>query len=244
MNIKRYKKNIISFAFIIILSLNMTFAVSGQTKDTNYNTIILQDDEQVRIAQANDDNMIYTTTFNKIDNWVQTIATDIYTGEQFKGDIVFIQIPEQEFVVGIRASLKENTFTNYEYTKTYGTTNKWELRRPRSNIFNYYYFKTDETTANSSDLSRFKSYVDSINTLEGQIIMDMGLSGLSIVVSAAAGAGAIFTGGTLSTAAWASIVASAGAHSKLVSTCMSYDTACKNAYDAYWTVYYKSDVYF
>lgn len=153
--------------------------------------------------------------------------------------------PEKSIsVILARAVLQENTFTNYEYTKIYGNPNQWELRRPLSNIFSWEYFKTYETASNAGHISSFKGYVDQINTLEGTIITSYGLMVLSVIVAGAAGAGAIFTGGTLTPAAWASLLAAAGASTAYVNTCVAYDRACKNAYDKYWDTFYSSTVFF
>jgi hypothetical protein len=47
----------------------------------------------------------------------------------------------------------------------------------------------------------------------------------------------------LTPAAWASIVATAGVSKEAANIFMRYDRACKNAYDAYFTAYYSSDVF-
>ena len=62
------------------------------------------------------------------------------------------------------------------------------------------------------------------------------------LAAGAAGAGAIFTDGTLSAAAWGAILSAAGFSTAYVSTCMAYDQSCKDAYDAYWNTYYNSTI--
>jgi hypothetical protein len=227
----------------MVTVLSIPSVASAQTTNSNdpYNTVILADSDQQKVVETSDENSIYVTTYDKEANTVQVSVTNISTGDVSVGVPTSVN-PSNEPEMSLFASLSQSTFTNYEYIKTYGSTNVWELRRPDSSIFTYYYFKTNETSTNSSDLNSFKTYVDSINSLEVEIVLAYGASALSVVVAGAAGAGAIFTGGTLTMAAWASIVTAAGVAQSAVRTFMSYDTACRNAFDKYFTVYYNSTI--
>lgn len=213
--------------------------------DNNYQAKVIENSADYKISESYDSEYKYTVILNKIDNTIQLNKEDLTTGDIQYGEETAISVPAtSKGLMSAAAVLEQNTFTNYEYTKTYGTTNKWELRRPDSSVFSYYYFKTDETSSNSTALGQFKTYVDQINTLEWQIILNFSLSALSMCVSAAAGAGAIVTGGTLTPAAWAAIATTAGVSANYLNTLISYDSACSNAYDRYWTVYYSSNVYY
>lgn len=210
-------------------------ALASSPQTDGYHTSILTDNSSVRISQTSDDNFTYIATYDKSTGTIQLTQTSNTTGAQKVGDIAPIK-PQT------RASLEEKTFTNYEYEITYGSPNTWELRRPGDNAFNWVYFKTKETSKNRSYLTTFRSAVDKINVQEGAIVGALGMSALSVLAAGAAGAGAIFTGGTLSAAAWGAILSAAGFSTAYVSTCMAYDQSCKDAYDAYWNTYYNSTI--
>ena len=234
-------KKIISLALSLVMLLTMS--VSAFAAETEpYNTLVLKDTEAVRITQTSDDDFTYVATYDKINNTVQLVQTDNLTGEENVGEIAQIQTLTTDNTPQVRASLEEKTFTNYEYEKTYGTPNKWELRRPGDNAFNWIYFQTYETSSNKEYLKAFKDAVDDINVQEGAIVTSLGMAGLSYLAAGAAGAGAIFTGGTLSAAAWGALLSAGGFSTAYVATCMAYDQSCKDAYDAYWETYNHSTI--
>lgn len=222
----------IMLSFIMIISTSITtFASTGY--DSSYNLTILEDSNSQKIVQTSDDDYTYIVTQDKINNTIQftSIKKDTNTS------IIGKKISTNNLS---KSSIYENTFTNYEYTKTFGNPNTWELRRPDGSLTGTYYFKTYEVTKNKSYISTFKSAVDNINTLEGSMVAKGGISFLTSMAAGAISAGAIVTGGTLSAAAWTALVASAGASASFVSVCMDWDRACKTAYDAYFDTYTKS----
>lgn len=228
-------KKCVSVLLFFALCFTMTVTAFAAT-DNNYNKKVLRDDTAVRIVQTSDEDFIYTATYNKQTKTIQLTQTDKKSGATKTGDVAPVNL------VQTRASLEEKTFTNYEYEITYGSPNKWELRRPGDNALNFVYFQTYETSSNSSYLEKFMNAVDDINVQEAEIVGALGMSGLSVLAAAAAGAGAIFTGGTLSAAAWGAILSAAGFSGAYVAACMAYDQSCKNAYDAYWNTYYNSTI--
>ena len=234
--IKHPFKKLVSIALSAVMIMGMSVTALASSPQTDgYHTSILTDNSSVRISQTSDDNFTYIATYDKSTGTIQLTQTSNTTGAQKVGDIAPIK-PQT------RASLEEKTFTNYEYEITYGSPNTWELRRPGDNAFNWVYFKTKETSKNRSYLTTFRSAVDKINVQEGAIVGTLGMSALSVLAAGAAGAGAIFTGGTLSAAAWGAILSAAGFSTAYVSTCMAYDQSCKDAYDAYWNTYYNSTI--
>lgn len=234
--IKNSLKKLICFALSVTMVMGMTITSSAAPAATDsYNTTILQDTDEVRTAQTSDTDFTYIATYDKDSGTIQLTQINNYTGEEKVGDVA--PLTPQPL-----ASLEEKTFTNYEYEITYGNPNTWELRRPGDNMFNWVYFKTHQTSKNQSYLTTFRNAVDDINIQEGAIVGSLGMSALSIIAAGAAGAGAIFTGGTLSAAAWGAILSAAGFSTTYVATCMAYDKSCKNAYDAYWNTYYNSTI--
>ena len=109
------------------------------------------------------------------------------------------------------------------------------LLKSGRHIFNWEYFETTETSKNKFYLDSFKQEVDKLDSIEKKLIASVGVTTLSTI--AAAGAGAIFTGGTLSTAAWASIASTAGAGAVSVNLLMDYNRICKDAYYYYMKVW-------
>ncbi|MFV0504658.1 MAG: hypothetical protein ACK5LT_11950 [Lachnospirales bacterium] len=68
-----------------------------------------------------------------------------------------------------RVSKKQDTFSNYEYTKYYGEQDTWQLRRPKKSLLSYYCLNKVETPKNSSEIKRFYKAVEDIDSLEKKL---------------------------------------------------------------------------
>ena len=237
-------KKKISILLVIAMCLTLSVPAFATEQYDLYNTNVIDDNSDVRIVQTSDEHYTYTATFDKEAKTLQLVQVNNATGEVVTGDIVPVKEFSENLPVQTRASLEENTWTNYEYTKTYGNPNEWELRAPGDNIFTIIYFKTYEEEDNEVHLSDFMDAVDEVNTTEGVMISSVGLYGLSVLAAGAAGAGAIFTGGTLSSAAWAALLAAGGFAKEALDACTDYDQACKDAYDSFWETFYASEVFY
>lgn len=203
------------------------------TTSSPYNITVLEDTSNKKVVQTCDENYIYITTFDKSNDTMQFTQIDIVTNVSVIGkEVSGVDAISVTSYASARTSIKENTFTNYEYTKTYGNPNEWELRRPDGSLTGTHYFKTYEVSNNASYIATFKSAVDTINTKEGKIVAAFRLAVLGNLAAAAISAGAITTDGALTPAAWTSIIAAAGANTAYVSICIAWDNACKRAYDA------------
>ena len=245
---RKIMQRILSSALVVVAALNLSvavFASNAPMQEYYSNNAVISENETIKISETHDAVATYRTVIDKKEHTVQMIV--IYkngkTVASKEVEIDAFSLEAAEHTFNTRASIKENTFSNYEYTITYGSQNTWELRRPDGNAGTYY-FKTYETTKNAAYLAAFKGYVDTINEIEFAIIRKASLYALSCLVAGATGAGAIFTGGTLSPAAWASLVAAAGCGDAVLAECFRLDRACKNAYDSYWNAYYKSEVFY
>lgn len=128
-------------------------------------------------------------------------------------------------------SINENTFINYEYTIYYSKPIKWNIRRPQANPINWYYYDTTETSVNRSDLYNLKNEVDKINDVEWKILAAIPTAILSTIYAIGTVQAALTSGGTLSQAAWTSIIASVSAGAAVVILCLDLQRYCKNAYD-------------
>ena len=234
-------KSIVAMLLSMVMLLSTTIMTFADSSIANVNVVMIEDSSQKRIAEASDEFYTYRTIYDKDANTVQVIRIEKKTGEILNGDEVLIDgVGGDTGTSVLAATLTENTFTNYEYTKWYGSRNTWELRRPDGSLTGRYYFQTYEVSQNASYIEKFKSAVDAINVQEGEIILSFGTSGVVYFGGAAAGAGAIFTGGTLSAAAWGSILAAYGATTAHIALMMNYDSNCKRAYDSYMEVFTKS----
>lgn len=231
---------ILSMAMLLSLSVS-AFAVELDTTDA----IILEDNSSIRMAQTEDGSFIYEAIYDKVNNTVQLIQINKRTGTKIAGEVTQIPIFEKkiELASANAATQEEKTFTNYEYKKTYGSPNKWELRKPGDVAFlTKDSFKTYETSRNKEFITAFKKAVDSINIQEGKIVEALGLAALSYLAGGAAGAGAIFTGGTMTAAAWAALLVAGGYSKNYVDVVMEYDSFCKDAFDAYNETYTHSKI--
>ncbi|SHL79737.1 hypothetical protein SAMN02745136_05717 [Anaerocolumna jejuensis DSM 15929] len=133
----------------------------------------------------------------------------------------------------------QNTFSNYEYTKTYGSPNVWELRRPDGSLNGTYYFKTNETSTNRNYLTAFYDAVESINSTEGKLIGSLGLavftSALSVVIMCATeGLGEPL----------AAYLSSLGFSGTTISLSADLGDYCSKAKDNYYNTYNCSSVFY
>lgn len=244
--IKKHFKKLVSVALAAVMVMGMSLTAFAAETPSTYDLTVLEDSNTQRVTQTSDSNYTYTTTFDKINDTMQFTKVDKSTNVATVGAEVSgtDAISATSYANARANTLNENTFTNYEYTKTYGSTNTWELRRPDGSLTGTIYFKTYEVSKNRSYINTFKSAVDTINTKEGEIVGAYGLVLLGDIAAAAISAGAIATGGVLTPAAWTSILAAAGANTAFVTVCVSWDNACKTAYDAYYDTFTKSPTIF
>lgn len=132
----------------------------------------------------------------------------------------------------------------YAYIKTYGSPNKWELRRPEyldEPSDSAFYFKTNETTVNKSDLSGFQTTVNSMATLEGKLKSAIGTTNALAVI---AGASAAIGGPVGWGAAAAALIAALGFANAEQNYAYDIEEKQIEAWDYYYEVYNNSSVYF
>lgn len=129
-------------------------------------------------------------------------------------------------------SIKQNTFSNYEYTKWYGNPNKWELRKPKEGfgLNKTCPFQTYETSKNKDYINKFYDAVEDINRLEKDYISAVGTEVLTATL------GAIYTGGL------SALLTSIGATSAAIAIANHLAAKCRIAEDNYWETYYKSSI--
>lgn len=159
-------------------------------------------------------------TFDKLDNTVTVVVTG--------GEPVTIQLEatssEQPVALARAATTGENTFSNYEYTITHSSPEKWNITMPKGDSVIQKNAKTvTYKSSTKSNLNQFKQSVDKINNLEllilGGASITVLLSGIALVLSLpTAGSG------TLTTA-----LAAAGVYGNVARQIIQLSTEMKNA---------------
>ena len=228
--VKNHFKKLVSLTLAAVMLVGASVTTFATEGPPTYNLTILEDSDTQKVTQTSDNAYVYITTFDKINNTMQFTTINKSTNTKTVGAEISREdagsVTSYSNATTRSASLNEKTFTNYEYTKAYGSTNTWTLRRPDGSLTGTIYFKTYEVSQNRSYINTFKSAVDTINTKEGEIVASYGIVVLSDIAAAAISAGAIATGGALSPAAWTAIVAAAGANTACVAVCVSWNNAC------------------
>lgn len=226
---KKVKQLLSIILTVVLLAMNTSTAFAANSSGTPYNTKVTVDNSTTRVAESYDEHFKYISTYDKETKIAVVQQIDINTNA-----VITEVVANANGIVPY-----ENTFSNFEYDKTYGSPNKWELRRPDGSLTGTIYFKTDETSANSSYLAEFKDAVDQINSLEGKIIAAIGLEAFTGALSVFL---AYITGGV--GAPLAAYLASLGFAGGALDLAADLDYQCNVALDRYWEVYNRSDVYY
>lgn len=217
---------------------------------------VLVDNKSIRKVETSDDNAKYIVTYNKNKRTMDVVihklknkGTKIESTQKYYLNLDNVNesymISEDGKVEAVfdeketRASIKQNTWSNYEYTKTLGTTNKWELRRPdpKNPVFKRIYFTTKETNSNKTYLNSFMDYVEKINTQESTILWSISSSVFTDILLYLSGIGNVFTGGTLTSTMVAAAAASVGAKGVVVNQFVTLGSYWRYAYNYYYSVY-------
>lgn len=228
--IKNLKK-IISVALVIVLmTMGTTTAFAEDTSQmAPYNTQVIADDTTTRIAESYSNGCKYVSTYDKI--------TRVAIVQQY--DIETETLISEVIARADGISTCQNTFSNFEYDKTYGSPNRWELRRPDGSFTGTIYFKTNETSSNRQYLNSFKAAVDQINSIEIRLMGSIGMEAFT-------GALSVFlvyiTGGV--GAPLAAYLASIGFAGTAINQAADLDYQCNIALDNYWEAFYHSNVYY
>lgn len=194
--------------------------VSIQEWDSVPQTEIIEETDEKRVVRSLENEVETVATFDKLDNTV----TVVVTGEE----PVTIQLEstssEQPVALARAATTGENTFSNYEYTITHSSPEKWNITMPKGDSVIQKNAKTViYKSSTKSNLNQFKQSVDKINNLEllilGGASITVLLSGIALVLSLpTAGSG------TLTTA-----LAAAGVYGNVARQIIQLSTEMKNA---------------
>lgn len=234
--VKKYISIILAVVLLIPLFPNTIVFAQGYSEHSiqqNYVRII-QDDDSKRVAEGIENGFKFIATLNKANNTIELVKEDINNGAVLSSFTVDLnhQLSREKFdnTIEMRSgSINQNTFSNYEYTKWYGSPNKWELRRPREGFGfnNTYYFRTKQTSSNEKYLTNFYNAVEDINQLEKDYLTFVSLETLTGTL------GAIFSGGL------GTFLAAAGLGAEATRIAFKIQSACRKAEDNYWEVFNK-----
>lgn len=183
-------------------------------------TEIIEETDTKRVVRSLENEVETVATFDKLDNTV----TVVVNGKE----PVTIQLEatssEQPVALARAATTGENTFSNYEYTITHSSPEKWNITMPKGDSVIQKNAKTVTYKSSAkSNLNQFKQSADKINNLEllilGGASITVLLSGIALVLSLpTAGSG------TLTTA-----LAAAGVYGNVARQIIQLSTEMKNA---------------
>lgn len=183
-------------------------------------TEIIEETDAKRVVRSLENEVETVATFDKLDNTV----TVVVNGKE----PVTIQLEaassNQPVALARAATTGENTFSNYEYTITHSSPEKWNITMPKGDSVIQKNAKTvTYKSSTKSNLNQFKQSVDKINNLEllilGGASITVLLSGIALVLSLpTAGSG------TLTTA-----LAAAGVYGNVARQIIQLSTEMKNA---------------
>ncbi|MCC9622037.1 geobacillin-26 family protein [Thalassospira sp. MA62] len=183
-------------------------------------TEIIEETDAKRVVRSLENEVETVATFDKLDNTV----TVVVNGKE----PVTIQLEaassNQPVELARAATTGENTFSNYEYTITHSSPEKWNITMPKGDSVIQKNAKTvTYKSSTKSNLNQFKQSVDKINNLEllilGGASITVLLSGIALVLSLpTAGSG------TLTTA-----LAAAGVYGNVARQIIQLSTEMKNA---------------
>lgn len=201
------KKLMLILSVFILMVVNhssiIVHAVGAEKNEVTDFVQIITDNQDERIATYSENGVTTTAIYDK--------KNSILTIEEPNSEVIIVDLDEvtEEFldnqntnpvITPFASTVKENTFMNYEYTITFGSTEKWQLRRPKNgSTINYYYKNVTRNNSNKANLDNFKKTVDNINSLEWKIwggaITSLGLGWISFILSVpTAGTGSVTTG--------------------------------------------------
>ncbi|MCL2076939.1 MAG: geobacillin-26 family protein [Oscillospiraceae bacterium] len=221
---------------------------------------LLTDTDDIRVVETSDENYTYHVVYNKNERSMDVVisdakpknvafstlkdsqqsihidlnqANDLYN---FSEDSLY----EDNLIAPLATTIKQKTFTNFEYFKTIGTTNSWELRRPDPSnpLFSYYYFNTNETNQNRSYLNSFMDYVEKINSQEFVILGLITASVFSDILVGLSGISTVFSGGALTPAMVMAVAGAVTANAAVINSIVTWGSYCQYAYNYYAEAYY------
>lgn len=224
----------VALAAIMVMGMETT-ALAVEVPTDNFD-LSVSEVAGLRTSVTSDETSQYIVVYDTVQNTMQVSIKDLETGVIVEGETIEARTAAQ---APVRATIHQDTFSNYEYDVYTGSPNEWNCERPNGNGQGY--FMTYENTSNSTQLNKFFSDVNSLNDKEWSAVT---LYGVSLVASAGAGFAsgiAVATGGTLTPAAIAAIVAATGATGAAAIALTAVGTQCNTCELSFWNALNASD---
>ncbi len=228
-------KRVIKKIFAVILSISclMYANMSAFAAGTGNTEAIVSVNGSVRTAVTYDADYEYTVRYDTAKNTIQMSVRDLTSGEVRNGQIVSC---EDVIVPQTRATIHQDTFTNYEYDIYTGNPNKWHLERPKE-AFSQYYFDVNETSSNKDRLNTYRSAVDTLNAQEIRVVSKGGKAMAAAAAAAFISGMASVSGGALTVAAITAAVAAVGATGETAEEITAMGNCCNDCLYAYMDVF-------
>ncbi|MFJ7731218.1 geobacillin-26 family protein [Lysinibacillus sp. NPDC097231] len=197
---------------------------------------VIEDNENFRIVESIENGKPMVATFDKNSN---ILTTQIKGDDSSKLVIDLNELaaleesmkePTSGDISAFASSMKQDTFTNYEYTIEFTSPESWQLRRPNpDNPINWLYKDVKKTTSNATNLGNFKNAVNDLNDYEWKYIG--AASGAGILAIAALIVGAINGGAGIAVG-----LAAAGVTGAAYNYAISMNRAANDAHYYYFQV--------
>lgn len=200
----KFPKSLLSVMIALVVFATV---LPGMSYAGNDGTQVIKDNDEVRIAQTVQNGVVTKATLDKKTN-ILTIEEEGKEKIVLNVDALSNQYIDKNRIsdtpsseIGLMATnVKQDTFSNYEYTIYTGSPEKWQVRRPDNGSIVYYKYKdVTRTTLNATTLDLFQNTVEKIDALEwtflGGAATTVSLSWVSFVLSVpTAGAGTLTAG--------------------------------------------------
>ncbi len=224
-------------SLVIIVTLFFTsIPVEASVMNNKQNYQITKDTDDCKVVTSKTTDSTYVFTHNKKTNEItfsvySNTNNELISSQTVDIDDYALYETESENSI-LAATTYQNTFSNWEYTITHGTTNLYQLRRPDGSLNGTYNFTTRMLAGYNKDyIDNFIDAVEAINTLEGQMV---GALGLAVIL---AGVSIVLTGGAAG-AFWGAYIASLTSDSAAVGLGFALDSECNKASANYWDTFY------
>ena len=239
---RRIFKSIMSLVLtcsLVFASSSIAFALEFETDNLQFDfqDVLILEIDGVRTATISDETTEYTTVFNTVDNTIQVFAKNLLTNVVSAGVLVSTDIDTK---ITLQTVIHQDTFSNFEYDIYTGNPNEWNLERP-SGAFSQYYFMVYENSSNEAELDKFYNGVNTLNDREWDAVAAYSLALVTTAASGFISGMAVASGGILTPAVIASIVAATGATGNAAVALARIGTSCNDCLRAYMEVYHATD---
>lgn len=243
-----FKKSLTLFLALVLLFTGSVYtsstAIANNRIEDNNDIEVLKDNSTEKIVKTWDDDYYYISKYDKVNKILDFKVYSIKDNSRVYLYYENVGLLDNEKEQNLSNSIlhntlystykNENTYLNYEYTiyNSSSSNRKWNIRRPKWNIVQWYSRDVFEYGSNEINLNMFKVQVDKINIKESEVLG----STLELFINVAEFSAAIASGGTLSLAAIKGLLSSIGESVSLATSIKELIGLCSLAYSYYMKV--------